>query len=386
MRRRDLDAEAGACRFQPMNRRDFAAIMFMLAFLAGACATENRRPDETAGAPPSWPPGHRAADNWMPGRWAADPYAPAAATLPPAEHPRRWRVTVEGQFRVERNPRNEDIRLFLPLPADSPYQRLHAYGLDPPPTEIRDSRNGHQIAVFNVGKPPVGSSIAIRYSAVATVGKIHWPIDPEKIGPLSEVPGPVADVYLQDGPFLKIHDPALEQAAREAVGDERRPFQMTARILSFVNKRLTYKMHSAKLDAVETLRLGHGSCTEHSFVIIALARTLGLPARYIAGSAIRRDLVHGEYLDHVNHKIVEVYLPRFGWTPVESTGNRELGATEPQRYIGASMHLMLFFATECEPGVAPLDPRANLFTVAPFGERTEVRLAPHVVTRWNEID
>jgi transglutaminase-like putative cysteine protease len=324
--------------------------------------------------------------NWLPGRWAADPFAPAAANLPPARDVRRWRIAVEGQFEVKRNPGREDVRVYLPLPADSVYQRLHRYALDPEPTEIRESVNGHQTAVFDVGTLPAESIFVIRYLAEATIGKIHWPIDPEKIGPLAEIPPPVAEVYLRDGPLLKIHESAIEQAAREAVGDERRPFQMMARIVSFVNKRLSYQMHGGpKLDAVDTLRVGRGSCTEYSFVMIALARTLGLPARYISGSANRGYLTPGEHLDRTNHKIVEVYLPRFGWAPVESHGDPQIGATEPQRLIGVSNRLMLFFATEFEPGVAPIDPRANLFTIRPFGEPTEVRLARDVVVRWNEL-
>jgi len=288
-----------------MKRRfTIALLLFAALLLAGACATENRRPDEAAGAPASWPPGHRASDEWRPGRWAADPYAPAAAALPPAAHARRWRITVEGRFQVKENPDNENVRVFLPLPAESPYQQLHKYKIDPAPAEIRDSVNGHQIAVFDFGKQPAGWTFAIRYTAMATIGKIRWPIDPEAIGPLTEVPAPIADVYLRDGPFFKIHDPAIERAAREAVGDERRPFEMIARIVSFASKRLTYDMHPTKLDAVEMLRTRRGSCTEHSFVIIALARSLGLPARYICGSAIRQNPTRGEYIAHVNHKIV----------------------------------------------------------------------------------
>ena len=113
----------------------------------------------------------------------------------------------------------------------------------------------------------------------------------------------------------------------------------------------------------------------------------GDPNPVVGLSVIRVEAAQGArtHHDHVWAGGSAEYVPRFGWTPVESHGDPKIGETEPQRYIGVSRRLMLFFATEFEPGVAPIDPRANLFTVAPFGEPTEVRLAPHVVTRWEEF-
>ena len=61
---------------------------------------------------------------------------------------------------------------------------------------------------------------------------------------------------------------------------------------------------------------GSGSCSEYSFVFISMCRAAGLPARYVGALVVRKD--DASY-DDVFHRWAEVYLPPFGWVPVDAS-------------------------------------------------------------------
>jgi transglutaminase-like putative cysteine protease len=72
--------------------------------------------------------------------------------------------------------------------------------------------------------------------------------------------------------------------------------------------------------APAVLKRGTGSCSEYTFVFIALCRAAGLPARYTGSIAIRGD---DASLDDVFHRWAEVYLPNYGWIPVDPSRGDE---------------------------------------------------------------
>jgi transglutaminase-like putative cysteine protease len=73
--------------------------------------------------------------------------------------------------------------------------------------------------------------------------------------------------------------------------------------------------------APRVLARGSGSCSEYSFVFIAMCRAAGIPARYVGSVVVRRD---ASSWDDVYHRWVEIYLPGFGWLPVDpSRGDKK---------------------------------------------------------------
>ncbi|MDP8223252.1 MAG: transglutaminase family protein [Candidatus Lernaella stagnicola] len=325
------------------------------------------------------------ADFWKLGYRAADPFPGASTFERTVDWSQRYMVRVDGYFTVRRNPRGENVRVYLPLPADDAYQRVYTSRMQPAPVEILHSRYGYQIAVFDFGPLARGREFSLRYDAYVSVGKIRWSVDPQEVGDLSEIPAQVREDYLIDGPFYGMDDPVVQAAAREAVGDERRPFFMMTRILSYVHQSLTYILDGRKVDAGTTLQWGHGSCTEHAFVMIGMARSLGLPVRYMAGSLVKTGTFSRHHYDRVYHKIVEVYLPRVGWVPVETTAGRRRAEFEPDTSVGRSGHRMLFFSHEPEPGLAPLDPRRNIMTHRPYGIGSELSVGRQVTVHWEHL-
>ncbi len=65
------------------------------------------------------------------------------------------------------------------------------------------------------------------------------------------------------------------------------------------------------------LQRGTGSCSEYTFSFIALCRAAGIPARYVGAIVVRGD---DASIDDVFHRWPEVYLPPYGWIPIDPQG------------------------------------------------------------------
>jgi len=88
------------------------------------------------------------------------------------------------------------------------------------------------------------------------------------------------------------------------------------KIHQYLIGHLHYLMDGEWDTAPTVLANGHGSCSEYSFVFIALCKAAGLPVRYVGSTCYRKELA---YMDDVYHRWVEVYLPNYGWIPADPT-------------------------------------------------------------------
>lgn len=147
-----------------------------------------------------------------------------------------------------------------------------------------------------------------------------------------EVP-PNLKIYLDDEPQYRIQDPYLVEIRQRLMKDAPTVESYANAVYREVRKRLVYKQDGRFDPAPTVLQNGHGSCTEHSFVQIALLRGAGIPAR-LAWNWLPVGTEPG-----FNHKIAEVWLPRYGWVPAEplSTPRRSVGTTYGHHLIFASL-------------------------------------------------
>jgi transglutaminase-like putative cysteine protease len=82
---------------------------------------------------------------------------------------------------------------------------------------------------------------------------------------------------------------------------------------------------TAETEAASAFENRHGVCQDFAHVMIAAARTLGLPARYVSGYILRTDSEHQE----AGHAWVEVRLPAFGWVAFDPAH----GLSPDDRYV-----------------------------------------------------
>jgi len=99
-----------------------------------------------------------------------------------------------------------------------------------------------------------------------------------------------------------------------------------------------YEMVGGWNTAPTVLDRGNGSCSEYSFVYISMCRAAGLPARYVGSVVVRGDYAS---FDDVFHRWVEVYLPNYGWVPIDPSGGDKDWPRDQANYIGHLDHRFL---------------------------------------------
>ncbi len=128
--------------------------------------------------------------------------------------------------------------------------------------------------------------------------------------PKSYVIPPEAKVYLQPTENIQSNDPRIRSMAEGLTKDSRDDFEKVAKIAAWVYDYLDYDMNYSgrNMDALSALDAKKGVCAEYTTLFIALARSAGIPAKYVSAFA------YGQK-GWERHAYSEVYLGE--WVPVD---------------------------------------------------------------------
>ena len=143
----------------------------------------------------------------------------------------------------------------------------------------------------------------------------------ELVDPRTLVAGPAdpdLDKYLQAEPFIESDAPEItaeaERIVKGATDTRARVERLTREVNFMLDKQPTMSLPSAR----EVLRTKVGDCNEHTVLFVALARSIGIPARINVGVAFVRGAFY-------YHAWPEVYIDegkgRGLWLPVDPTFN-----------------------------------------------------------------
>ncbi|RJP78158.1 MAG: transglutaminase [Candidatus Zixiibacteriota bacterium] len=221
---------------------------------------------------------------------------------------------------------------YLAIPTDLPNQELLGEPqFYPAPTAILTDQWGQKVAHFRLENQPAGSILKVAMTAEARLWDTRWFIFPEKVGKLEEIPGEIREKYLVDDEKFDLNHPAIQKAVKEAVGEEKNPYWMMRKIFRHINDRMEYELSGGWNTAPTVLQRGTGSCSEYTFVFLAVCRAAGLPARYAGSITVRGD---DASLDDVFHRWAEVYLPGYGWVPVDPSGGDSPSPEDQAQFVG----------------------------------------------------
>lgn len=109
-----------------------------------------------------------------------------------------------------------------------------------------------------------------------------------------------------------------------------------ARAMSrFIHGRFTYDTSATTVNThmLEVLRHRRGVCQDFAHVLIGLCRSIRLPARYVSGYLYVGQET-GWRGDLASHAWVEVFLPGYGWLPLDPTNERPVGEHHVKVAIG----------------------------------------------------
>ncbi|MBC2833912.1 transglutaminase family protein [Paragemmobacter straminiformis] len=118
-----------------------------------------------------------------------------------------------------------------------------------------------------------------------------------------------AEVYLCD--TLATQADAALAALAEQARDEAGDLAQAHRLSALVSDAIAYVPGAthARTTAAEALAQGQGVCQDHTQALIACARHLGLPARYVSGYLF----ASGEGAPEAAHAWAEIFVGGLGW-------------------------------------------------------------------------
>jgi hypothetical protein len=130
---------------------------------------------------------------------------------------------------------------------------------------------------------------------------------------------PAVPAYLRPEPLIESDDPSIHAAAVAAVGTLTDPRAVAERLTRRVNGMLDKKPTVSLPSAREVLRTKVGDCNEHTALYVAMARSIGLPARIAVGLVYAR----GAFYYHAWPEVWIAESPARGlWLPVDPTFNQ----------------------------------------------------------------
>jgi tetratricopeptide (TPR) repeat protein len=164
--------------------------------------------------------------------------------------------------------------------------------------------------------------------------------------------------------------------AREIAGNDRDAWSVARKLATWTNKNLEWKL-VASANPVETLATREADCSEFSALFIAMARSLGLPARMVSGLAYSGSSFGG-------HAWVEVWAGR--WIELDPTwGTSFVDATHIRNttntlVMSAALNLIDIEVVDAKRTVAEFQKNSRalaerLTRVIPEGNRSEIEAA-----------
>jgi hypothetical protein len=111
-------------------------------------------------------------------------------------------------------------------------------------------------------------------------------------------------------PLVQVEDPEIRGTAQRITSGTADPAEAARRLTDWVYERLDKQITMSVPSARQVLDAGVGDCNEHTVLFLALARSLGLPARTAVGLVF----VNGRFYYHA---WPEVWLD--SWMPVDPT-------------------------------------------------------------------
>jgi transglutaminase-like putative cysteine protease len=114
------------------------------------------------------------------------------------------------------------------------------------------------------------------------------------------------------------------------------PLNLLREINAAIYESFDYKPQSTSVDSPidDALRMRVGVCQDYAHIMIALARELRIPCRYVSGYLFHEGNGHDRSAAGASHAWVEAYLPELGWVGFDPTNNLIAGERHIRTAIG----------------------------------------------------
>jgi len=160
----------------------------------------------------------------------------------------------------------------------------------------------------------LNSNVKIRNALVIVDKKINFPLEGQDT------------FYTKPTEFIDVNEDIRKQA-QEIVQGEDDLYIATFKIATWIQHNIKYDLSTLTAEAVQksswVLKNKEGVCDEITNLFISMARSVGIPARYISGMAYTNTKE-----EWGPHAWAEVYFPGKGWVPFDITYG-QMGWVDP---------------------------------------------------------
>ena len=209
-------------------------------------------------------------------------------------------------------------RLWLPLPSESEAQRVLSSQIESSwPHRIGQDEYGNRIAYVEVGESAAAdATLKMRFVVErdpwsGSAGKPDTPLDPRR--------------YLKSQRKIPLDGLIAEIARQQSDGLESKPAKIRA-FYDFVVRTMRYSKEGegwGQGDAIWACTQKYGNCTDFHSLFIGMARSQGIPARFVIGFSIPHTKSEAEVPGY--HCWAEVYREDKGWFPFDASEAKKSG-------------------------------------------------------------
>lgn len=217
-------------------------------------------------------------------------------------------------------------------------------------------------------------------TVTSKISDISYYIFPDRCATIEDIPKDILKTYTANDSKYQINDPYIQNLAKIIVGDETNPYWVARKIFDYVRNTLEYKLEGGWNVAPVVLQRGTGSCSEYSFSFIALCRAAGMPARYVGAFVVRGD---DASIDDVFHRWPEIYLPNYGWIPIDPQGGDKPLPRDRAMNIGHLSNRFLI-TTECGGNSQYMGWYYNSYET--YTADPQVQVTVETIGEWEPID
>ncbi|MCX8198060.1 MAG: transglutaminase-like domain-containing protein [Candidatus Micrarchaeota archaeon] len=224
----------------------------------------------------------------------------AEALNPRLAHYSSVLIDESGQVSIEGG-EIKDLAINLTIPPSRPYQQVQAND------KVLSDPLGNSFISIKASNPP-NPFYYSRQVLVKSYSRTTKSL-PERFSP-----PPDAAAFLSQTNRTQSNDRAIQELAFRITENATSQFEKAALLAIFVHNHINYteSLVGKEKDALWVLENRQGVCTEYSTLFVAMARAIGIPARYVTGY-VYSDKFEG----WMGHAWAEVFLG--DWVPVDPT-------------------------------------------------------------------
>lgn len=134
--------------------------------------------------------------------------------------------------------------------------------------------------------------------------------------------------YLQDSAYIE-RTPEIWRQALDIQEDSDDVFQTAYAIMEHIFRHYRYQAGATTVSthASEVISSRTGVCQDFAHAMVALCRSIGIPARYVSGYFFDATRDHHLRGSEASHAWVEIYTEPFGWIGLDPTNNKVVDET-----------------------------------------------------------